>query len=480
MKVSCRKASTTKLLISISLLSTVLFSCSPAVNVKLAKQYDPSEYAGSISHTQVEVYPQNKTCPSEAVTMGNIFVGEAGFTVDCGYNKVVEIARMRAAKIGANAICIDRHRRPSMASSCHQIWGRMLYESDSEETDSDALTDNEVEAPDDQTDRKDKKQEVSASIHIISGKKNHKVGEIPIKINGEYVTTLNHPDHEVIFHEGRPEITIQLGDEYNKLTFKAEDGKDYYFDLVAHKQAMAPWSVRLIEISPDSGKNLIREINEFWAATPLRKEIPPQVSIGAHYGAANKMGQIDDTDPIIEELYEGMRWGTSMSGRLDFFFSRTGGMGFSYDQMYTSNSGPLMGIGFENSDDTLIGVLNGNIEIQSIGINYLRRHYSLNGLLHVTLGMGLSYNNYHETLEIGEVPILEVEGSTVGFNISLRGDVFLTKWLAVGGEVSYVASNFTKLKVTDSAGSRTIDLSESEQSVSGSFATFSGGIRFYF
>lgn len=53
--------------------------------------------------------------------IGEIRVGESGFTVQCDYDTALKTARAEARKAGANLMVIVEHRVPGLWSTCHRL-----------------------------------------------------------------------------------------------------------------------------------------------------------------------------------------------------------------------------------------------------------------------------------------------------------------------------------------------------------------------
>lgn len=102
------------LLLTIILLS----SCSTSISTKLVnKNYQKLE-----GNNQIFVLEKNDVLPTNSEFIGDIKIGDSGFTTDCGYNKVVADATNSARNAGANIIQITEVKKPSvLGSTCYRI-----------------------------------------------------------------------------------------------------------------------------------------------------------------------------------------------------------------------------------------------------------------------------------------------------------------------------------------------------------------------
>lgn len=62
--------------------------------------------------------------------VGELKIGDSGFSTKCGYDIVLEKARLTARKSGANIIRITEIKKPGFASSCYRIKGKMYRSMD--------------------------------------------------------------------------------------------------------------------------------------------------------------------------------------------------------------------------------------------------------------------------------------------------------------------------------------------------------------
>lgn len=109
------------------LLPTV--GCAPKVYSTLQKSY-PARPEGSA----VKVIYLNDAMPEGAEVLGSVEVLDKGLATNCGFLRVVELAKEVTNRAGGNALHITWHKDPAIfGSSCHQIAGDMLRYPDEKE-----------------------------------------------------------------------------------------------------------------------------------------------------------------------------------------------------------------------------------------------------------------------------------------------------------------------------------------------------------
>ena len=102
-----------------------LTGCAPRVLTEVTMNYP----ARSVE--EVKVYDVGDTVPNSAVAIGKVMVADGGFTRDCGYDRMLGLAKERTAENGGNGLLLSVHLEPSAwGSSCHQLKGVMFLMSD--------------------------------------------------------------------------------------------------------------------------------------------------------------------------------------------------------------------------------------------------------------------------------------------------------------------------------------------------------------
>ncbi|MGV3539726.1 MAG: hypothetical protein ACO1OQ_07945 [Rufibacter sp.] len=99
------------------LLAVAFASCAPKVRTSISQKYAPLNYK-----EEVRVFGLEENAPLSAEQIGTVKITDNGFSVNCGYEQVVEQAKAEARMAGGNAIKITEHRTPNaLSSTCHRI-----------------------------------------------------------------------------------------------------------------------------------------------------------------------------------------------------------------------------------------------------------------------------------------------------------------------------------------------------------------------
>lgn len=116
------------LIISILIGGTIFQSCTPRVKSSLS----PSNYGSLGERTEVFVLEVNDEVPENSQYVGELRVGNSGFSTDCGYKKVLEEARRVSRNSGANLICLTEFKEPRLSNQCYRIRAKMYRNFNSE------------------------------------------------------------------------------------------------------------------------------------------------------------------------------------------------------------------------------------------------------------------------------------------------------------------------------------------------------------
>ena len=109
-----------KLLVGIVIL-TLFTSCASTIRTT-----QNANYQATPSSVPIVVYGLNENPPANAQNIGTIKIGDSGFSVDCGWNKVLEKAKNESRKIGGNAIKLISVNEPDYSSTCYRLTAYVL------------------------------------------------------------------------------------------------------------------------------------------------------------------------------------------------------------------------------------------------------------------------------------------------------------------------------------------------------------------
>lgn len=106
----------------IGMVAVSMVACAPKVRTTLAKTYPTLDFKQEVS-----VIGISEEVPQDAIVIGSVKVGDSGFSTNCGWDVVIEKAKMEARKAGGNALKITEHKPPNfMSSSCDKITATIL------------------------------------------------------------------------------------------------------------------------------------------------------------------------------------------------------------------------------------------------------------------------------------------------------------------------------------------------------------------
>ncbi|MTI29266.1 hypothetical protein, partial [Xanthovirga aplysinae] len=99
-----------------------LGACHPKVITSLNKSYAALDYK-----QEIIIIGLDKIVPEGSELLGEVIIGDTGFSTNCNYEIAIEKAKLEARKAGGNALKIVEHKFPSFwSSSCHRIKAKIL------------------------------------------------------------------------------------------------------------------------------------------------------------------------------------------------------------------------------------------------------------------------------------------------------------------------------------------------------------------
>jgi len=102
-------------------IAIIMTACSSTVSTDTSKNYQPN-----YSNQPIMVYRINDRVPVETEKIGTIKIGDYGFSVDCGWESVLQRAKNESRQKGGNAIQLISVQRPDFFSTCYRITAVIL------------------------------------------------------------------------------------------------------------------------------------------------------------------------------------------------------------------------------------------------------------------------------------------------------------------------------------------------------------------
>jgi hypothetical protein len=109
----------------------VAASCSQRVITNISTPLEPLE------PMSVKVAYDNIKSPLNAIYIGTIQISDSRYSADCGYDRLITLAKIKVLEAGGNYLHLDPDSQPDSEGSCHRISGHIFRVND--------LAENEVE-----------------------------------------------------------------------------------------------------------------------------------------------------------------------------------------------------------------------------------------------------------------------------------------------------------------------------------------------
>lgn len=103
------------------LILMIFQSCSPKIRTKLSTE----ETKPLDSEIEVLIIKEYDEIPENSKFIGELKIGDSGFSTDCGYTKVISDAKATAKKSGANLIYLTEVKKPNFGSTCYRIKAKL-------------------------------------------------------------------------------------------------------------------------------------------------------------------------------------------------------------------------------------------------------------------------------------------------------------------------------------------------------------------
>jgi hypothetical protein len=112
---------------STCILAIVVSGCSTAMEIQTVARPHLRDLQAREPDCDLVIYEISEQIDPSCEEVGDVFVGDTGFTMDCGWDQVIDAVRREACTFGADAAQIVAHHEPSFTgSTCHQVRARLV------------------------------------------------------------------------------------------------------------------------------------------------------------------------------------------------------------------------------------------------------------------------------------------------------------------------------------------------------------------
>jgi hypothetical protein len=114
-----------RFLLALSLVAAL--GCRSNVAIQTIARPDLEPRAPKSPNCELIVRPADYRFDPGCREIGDVYIGDTGFSVNCGLEQVMDIVRGEACRAGADAAQVVAHHEPSFfGSTCHQVRARFL------------------------------------------------------------------------------------------------------------------------------------------------------------------------------------------------------------------------------------------------------------------------------------------------------------------------------------------------------------------
>jgi len=108
-------------------LALVAIGCSSRMAIQTVSRPNPPPLVPRSPSCSLPVYAHDAPIDASCVEVGDVYVGDTGWSIDCGLERVRALVQEQACRFGADAAQIVSHHEPSFfGSTCHQMRARLL------------------------------------------------------------------------------------------------------------------------------------------------------------------------------------------------------------------------------------------------------------------------------------------------------------------------------------------------------------------
>ncbi|KLT65679.1 hypothetical protein [Pedobacter sp. BMA] len=209
-------------------------------------------------------------------------------------------------------------------------------------------------------------------------------------------------------------------------------------------------------------------------ANAQQNQTTSKFRIALNGGYSYRLGKVADNVPAsLKQYIRGLKSGYHFGADVHYFFAEWG-VGVSYNAFKSSNE--IGNVTTPTANGTTIsGTLKDNITISFIGPSLGGRHISRNGK-HVLVGdIALGYLSYEDEASLSGN--YRTYGATLGSNLGFAYDYQVAKNIYIGAKLGFVTGTIKKMKYTSGTTETTLTFNDGEAESLG-HVDISAGIKF--
>ena len=111
-------------LVVVSSLCCVLAGCGPSVHIRQYPGYELPPVAAATCDAQI--YREVEEVPHRYREIAEVAIGDSGFTIDCGRERMMSELRKQTCRLGGDAALITMSDAPDLWSSCVRIQATVI------------------------------------------------------------------------------------------------------------------------------------------------------------------------------------------------------------------------------------------------------------------------------------------------------------------------------------------------------------------
>lgn len=455
-------------------LSFLLFlaSCSLKVNSSLSKTYPATK-----ASEPVKIYQLQEPVPQRAEVLGEIRIGDSGFTLKCDYETVMETAKEQVRQAGGNAFKITSHQRPSRLNSCHQLTAKVLYVDPEQLYSPVALQQTKEPRPESGTSPNKEQADNGQNFPQNPLAKDYAILHIYRYgvVNPQLTYDLYLGERKLAHIDSKFKTTVRVKEEglhilwakteiKTTLPIKLKAGEEYYIRCSVDKGIFVGHP-QLKLMNPQQGKKDFKGLN---MAQMMAQE--EETIKSAYYdtnqpfyfalngGLSWHLASVEGiSDPIIREFVSDLMSGYHLGGNMLYFPEESLGVGIHANLFHSTNS--LENVTFQDMfGNSRFGTLSEQLNILYVGPVVTTRLWNQKKEQALYINFSVGYMGYRDFMHIEEDYLFT--GETIGISTSYSYDFRISQNALLALQFKLISGTLNQLNIEHKSNNQQLNLSE--------------------